>query len=262
MHPLNKLLLDNRKNPLARHEIVVNAVDGQLASADVYLYDAIVSDEIEAEYCGGVAPESFVRAIRALTVPVINLRVNCPGGSVFAARSIEQALREHPARVVAHIDGYAASAGSFIVMAADEIVMAPGALMMIHNGWTFAMGDAVELRATADLLEKVDGTLVQTYAARSGADPKVIADWMAAETWFTAEEAVAEGLADTIAAQEQASAQARWNLSAYTRAPALPQDSRPEPAPAPPPPPQEPLKTKANVAALLRRLDVALITSA
>jgi ATP-dependent Clp protease protease subunit len=254
MHPLNKLLRDNRKNPLARYAMAVNAA---ASSADVYLYDAIVSDEIEAEYWGGVAPQSFVRDLKALDVGTIHLRVNCPGGSVFAARAMEQALREHPARVIAHIDGYAASAGSFIVMAADSIIMAPGALMMIHNGWTFAMGNAVDLRSTADLLDKVDSTLVATYAARTKADPNAIADWMAAETWFTAEEALANGFADAIAETAQPDAQARWNLSAYTRAPALPHDSRPEPSPAP-----APKVAKAPVAALLRKLDVAMLTSA
>ena len=218
MHPLRKLLEANKGRHDRRVEFKMNA---EADSAEVFIYDAIVSDAIEAEYWGGVAPEPFVKSLRAITASTIHVRLNSPGGSVFAARAIEQALRDHPARVVVHIDGYAASAASFLMMAADEIVASPGALVMIHNGWTYAFGNASELRSTADLLDKVDGTLVSTYAARTKQDPKQIADWMAAETWFTAEEAMAVGLVDSIF-KDSPSAQVQWDLSAYNKAPQLP----------------------------------------
>lgn len=218
MHPLRKLLEANKGRRDRRYEI---KTDASTDTAEVFIYDAIVNDAIEAEYWGGVAPEPFVKALRALTASTIHVRLNSPGGSVFAARAMEQALRDHPAKIVAHIDGYAASAASFLMMAADEIIASPGALVMIHNGWTYTMGNAADLRATADLLDKVDGTLVATYAARTKQDPAQIADWMAAETWFTAEEAKAAGLVDSIAT-DTPSAQAQWDLSAYNRAPQLP----------------------------------------
>ena len=191
-------------------------------TAEILLYDAIVDSEVEAEWWGGVAPEPFVRALRGITASTIHLRINSPGGSVFGARAMEQALREHSARVVVHIDGLAASAASFLAMAGDEVVMSKGAMMMIHNAWTFAMGNADELRKTSDLLSKIDGTLAQTYADRSGQDVKTLADWMAAETWFTSEEAVAAKLADAIAEAPKAddAPAAAWNLSAYLRPPA------------------------------------------
>ena len=172
---LIQLLADNRGAQARRFEIV--AKDNE---AEVFLYDAIVDDELMAEWWGGVAPESFVKALRALDVSTIHLRVNSPGGSVFAARAIEQALRDHKARVVAHVDGFAASAASFIIMAADEIVMGKGAMIMIHKAWTIAFGNADDMGATKDLLDKLDGTLVQTYADRTGQSPKQITDWMAA----------------------------------------------------------------------------------
>lgn len=235
MTQLLKLYADNRK-AADRRFVVSNKTDGQ---AEVYLYDAIVDSELEAEFWGGVTPKSFIQAIKDIDAEVIHLRVNSPGGSVFAARAMEQALREHKAKVVAHIDGVAASAASFLVMAADEIVMAPGAMMMIHKAWTVAMGNADDLVNTADLLDKIDSTLANTYASRTGANVEKIADMMAAETWFTAEEAVAAGFADSVA--ENVKAKQQWNLSAYEKAPAQPE-----------------LKP-ANVAALLRRLDVATI---
>lgn len=235
MNQLLRLYADNRK-VADRRFVVTNATDGQ---AELYLYDAIVDSELEAEFWGGVTPKSFIQALKDIDADTIHIRVNSPGGSVFAARAMEQALREHKARIVAHVDGVAASAASFLVMAADEIVMAPGAMMMIHKAWTVAMGNADDLVNTADLLDKIDGTLASTYAARSGESVDKITDMMAAETWFTAQEAVDFGLADSVA--ENVKAQQKWNLSAYSKAPA-----QPEPKPA-------------NVAALLRRLDVATI---
>jgi len=228
---LLQLLADNRQAPARRFEVLA-AKAGADDEAEIYLYDAIVSDELEAEYWGGVAPQSFVKALKDITAGTIHLRINSPGGSVFAARAIETALREHKARIVVHIDGVAASAATFIAMAGNEIIMAPGALFMIHKGWTFAMGNADDLRGTAELLDKVDGTLVDTYVARTGGDAKQISDWMAAETWFTAREAVDAGFADSVA-ESAPKAQASWKLDAYERAPKVQTSEPPAPAPAP-----------------------------
>lgn len=228
---LLQLLADNRQAPARRFEVL--APKAEADEAEIYLYDAIVSDELEAEYWGGVAPQSFVKALKDITASTIHLRINSPGGSVFAARAIETALREHKARIVVHIDGVAASAATFIAMAGDEIIMAPGALFMIHKGWTFAMGNADDLRGTAELLDKIDGTLVDTYVARTKGDAKQVADWMAAETWFTAQEAVDAGFADKVA-ESAPKADASWNLAAYAHAPKV-QTPAPPPAPAPAP---------------------------
>lgn len=196
--------------------------DGE--EVEVLLYDAIVDTEAEAEWWGGVPADTFVRAVRAINAKTIHLRINSPGGSVFGARAMEQALREHPANIVVHIDGLAASAASFVAMAGDSIVMGKGAMMMIHNAWTIAIGNAQDMSKAADLLSKIDGTLVQTYADRAGdkASAQQIADWMAAETWLTAQEAIDAGLADELAATSSAagaSAAMQWNLSAYLQQP-------------------------------------------
>jgi ATP-dependent Clp protease protease subunit len=143
---------------------------------------------------------------------------------------METALREHSARVVVHIDALAASAASFLAMAGDEIVMSKGAMMMIHKAWTWTWGNADELKATAALLDKIDGTLVETYADRSSTSADDIRAWMAAETWFTAQEAIDAGLADKLAESEPTAAQARWNLSAYSHAP-KPRQSENDPVP-------------------------------
>lgn len=212
---LLQLLADNRQ-ALGRRFEVVSSADGA-DTAEIFIYDAIVGSDLEAEWWGGVSAQAFVKALRGITASTINVRINSPGGDVFGARAIETALREHSAKVVVHIDGLAASAATFIAMAGDEIVMAEGSMFMIHKAWTYAWGNANDLKKTADLLEKIDGTLVDTYAKRSGQKDSQIADWMAAETWFTAEEAVKYGFADRVAATDQPSAENRvaWNLSAF-----------------------------------------------
>lgn len=220
---LNKLYADNRKASARKF-----AVQAKADEAEVFLYDHIVSSEDEAEWWGGVAPESFVKAIKDLDVGTIHLRINSPGGSVFAARAMEQALREHKAKVIVHIDGLAASAATFIAMAGEEVIMGKGAMFMIHKAWTGMCGNAEDLRKEADLLDKIDGTLAETYADKTGKDVQQISDWMAEETWFTAAEALEHGFATSIA-ETEAKASA-WNLSAYAKAP--PPIPEPEPEPA------------------------------
>lgn len=218
------------------------AGDGAQVEAEIFLYDTIVDSELEAEWWGGVAPAPFVKALKALDADVIHLRINSPGGSVFAARAMETALREHKARIVVHIDALAASAASFLAMAGDEIIISKGAMLMIHKAWTYAWGNAADLTQTAALLEKIDGTLAETYADRSGKSAEHMAELMAAETWFTAAEALDAGLVDTIAEPAgkgdggQAAA-AHWNLSAFEHAPAALQAAAPPPPTAPAEPP-------------------------
>ena len=230
---LNKLYADNRKAAARKFEVVAKA---ETSEVDIFLYDHIVSSEDEAEWWGGVAPESFVKAVYAVDpTHTINLRVNSPGGSVFAARAMEQALRAHKGKVVVHIDGLAASAATFVSMAGDEIVMAKGAMFMIHKAWTGMWGNAEDLRKEADLLDKIDGTLAETYAEKTGKDVAAISEWMAAETWFTAQEALEAGFATSIA-EAEAKALA-WDLSAYDNAPKAERQTQPEPAPTPEPEP-------------------------
>lgn len=193
----------------------------------LYLYDAIVSSKEEAEIFGGIDAETFVSVLRTMKGD-ISLRINCPGGDVFAARAMGQAMRDHAGTVTAHVDGYAASAASFLTSVADKTVVAPGAMLMIHKAWTMGCGNADDLVATAALLEKIDGTIAETYAAsaekrgKTGTSDEFMA-LMAAETWLTGAEAIELGLADEVAGAS-VKASSRWDLSAYGHAP--------EPAPA------------------------------
>lgn len=189
----------------------------------LYVYDVIVSSKADAEWLGGVDAETFVQTLNAMTGDV-TVRLNSPGGNVFAGVAMATAISNYPGNVAVFVDGYAASAASIVATAADSVTMAPGAFQMIHKAWTMAIGNADELMAGASLLEKVDGTLADAYAATAAKrgkdmDAAGFGALMAAETWLTAQEAVDAGLADSIATAAP-KASARWDLSAYDKAPA------------------------------------------
>jgi ATP-dependent Clp protease, protease subunit len=227
MHPMQKLLISNRQR--GRFDVVAKAGTDE---ATIYLYDMIVSTDEEAEWWGGVSPQAFIKSLNELTASTIHLRVNSPGGSVFAARAIEQAIREHKSTIIAHVDGLAASAASFLIMAANEIHMAPGTFLMIHKAWTLMYGNADDLRKEADLLDQIDGSLAKTYAKRSGQSEDDIAAWLADETWIEASRAVELGFADQVAEEKAKAKASDWDLSAYQHAPTPTPEDPPEP-PAP-----------------------------
>lgn len=188
---------------------ILNA-DG--AEATVYLYDVI-----DSYY--GMDPAAFVKDFNAITAKTIHLRINSPGGDVFGGRAMATAIAQHKSNVIAHIDGLAASAASYVAIAADSVEMAPGSFMMIHNAWTVAFGNADDLLQTAALLEKIDGSLAADYAKKTGKSVEQIAAWMSAETWFTAEEAVEQGFANSVSSDESEGVDNAWDLSLFDRAP-------------------------------------------
>jgi ATP-dependent Clp protease, protease subunit len=200
----------------------------------IYIYDVIVSSDLEAEYFGGVSPEGFSRALAGMTGPV-SLRINSPGGDVFAARAMAAAMREYSDEITAYVDGYAASAASLIAVSASRALMAEGSFLMIHKAWTWAMGNSSDLVATAALLDKIDGTLAETYARKTKGEAAEFAQRMADETWYSAQEAVESGLADGLqaeAASANSSARNAWDLSVYARAPAPTIENKIVPPPA------------------------------
>lgn len=139
----------------------------------------------------------------------IDLRLNTGGGSVMEGLAMVNTFVEAKAagrKIRVFIDGLAASMGSVIAMVGDEIIMADSALMMIHNPWDIAIGDAEQLRKKADLLDKIRDQLVGIYAARTGLSPKVLTAMMQAETWMTADEALENKFITTIAEADTAQA--------------------------------------------------------
>lgn len=156
----------------------------------------------------GVSDRDFIREIEAAgdEIEMINVTINSRGGEADHGLSIYNYLRTHKALVSVRVDGIAASSASIIAMAADEIVMPANALMMVHNPWTFAMGNAKDLRKTADDLEQFEKALLSTYTARTGKTDQEVWDLVDGETWLTAQEAVDLGFADKVESLVQSSA--------------------------------------------------------
>jgi len=162
----------------------------------------LIYDTIGAGWLGGISAQDFATELKALgDITTLNVHINSEGGSVFDGVAIYNTLISHPAKVNVAIDGLAASIASIIAMAGDTVNMAANAMFMIHDPWIVAAGSAAELRDQADLLDKVRGQLVDTYVARSSAARSDVDALMAAETWMTAEEALAHGFIDLITAE-------------------------------------------------------------
>lgn len=152
---------------------------------------------IGADWFGdGITSKMIADSLKSMgSVSAIDVSINSPGGDVFEGRGIFNLLKEHRAPVNIHVIAEAASAASLIAMAGDEITMAEGALMMIHRASGLAYGNVDEMKRMTSLLETVDETMVKTYVARTGNSEKDVRAWLEAETWMTADEAVARGFA-------------------------------------------------------------------
>lgn len=162
--------------------------------AEVHIFDEIGS--------GGTTAKAFADEVKKIgNVSRINLRINSPGGSVFDGNAIYNTLRKHKASVHVEIEGIALSMGSVIAMAGDHISMAENALMMIHNPWGGAIGDADELRKTADVMDKTKQSILSAYVRKTGKPAEEISAMMDAESWFTAEEALEQGFVDEVTDQ-------------------------------------------------------------
>lgn len=174
--------------------------------ADISIYGEIVSckwDETDT------TAASFQKDLKALgDVEKINLHVNSPGGSVFEGIAIGNMLKQHKAQVIAHVDALAASIASVIVASADKVIMPENSMLMIHNPWSCVIGNAKELRKTADDLDKIAQSSVITYLSKSGEKltEEKIKQIMDEETWLTAEEAFGLGLCDEVSETVQIAA--------------------------------------------------------
>ena len=186
------------------------AIRARDEGAEVSIYDEI------GAY--GVSAKSFLAELGALPDDgPLTLRLNSPGGSVFDAVAIYNALKRHAGPVTVWIDGIAASAASYIAMAGDEVVMPENAFLMIHDPSGLVMGTAEDMRAMAEALDKIKGSLVAGYVAKSGGAEDDIAALMAKETWLDAAEAVELGFADRLA--EPVRIAARFDVGRFRNAP-------------------------------------------
>lgn len=172
----------------------------------MYIDGEIVTDEY---YDTDTSAAGFRDALKDLgDVKTINLHINSPGGSVFEGIAIYNMLKQNKAHVNVYVDGLAASIASVIAMSGDAIFMPSNSMLMIHNPWTMAVGNASELRKQADDLDKITELSVQTYLDTAGdkLDEATLRQLMDDETWLTAKEAVEYGLATEVVEANKAAA--------------------------------------------------------
>lgn len=157
-----------------------------------------VYDVIQDSWWGGVSARQFRSQLKSSKAQLIKMRINSGGGDALEGVAIRQLLAEHPARVEADVDGLAASAATIILMAADEIRMAPGAFLMIHNASVGIYAGSEDLAKWAETLKKMDRQMADIYVARTGLALDRVIEMMDAETWISADDAVAMKFADSV----------------------------------------------------------------
>jgi ATP-dependent Clp protease protease subunit len=177
----------------------------------LYLYDVI-------DPYWGVGASDFNKELASMSGKKVTLRVNSPGGDVFDGRAMAAAIAQH-GNVHAVIEGLAASAATYVTAAAASVSISAGSFYMIHNAWTMAYGNKADLLQTAALLGKIDDSIIDDYAKKSGKTRDEITAWMNAETWFSADEAVANGFVDSISGT--AAVENKWDISVYDNAPQI-----------------------------------------
>lgn len=170
-------------------------IENKADRAEIWIYEEIGEDWWTGD---GVTAKSFQKEISAIKASQIDLHINSPGGSVFDGITIYNLIKQHPATVTTYIDGIAASIASVIALAGDRVVMAENAIYMVHSPSGGVYGKASDMRAFADVLDKINGTMVGTYAGKTGKSDDEISAMLDAETWMDADEALEAGFIDEI----------------------------------------------------------------
>ncbi len=183
----------------------INQVDDE--TTEVFIYDVIGAGFFENP------TKDLVKEISSISTDNILLRINSPGGAVFDGMAIYNGLRTPEAKVTTQIDGLAASIASVVALAGDEVKMLRGTQFMIHKPLMFGGGNATDFREMADLLDQVEGSIVDVYKAGSDLTDKAIRSAMEAETWYSPEQALDAGFATSIDDAGDA-AENRFDLSA------------------------------------------------
>ena len=184
----------------------------QAASGDgleLYIYGDVESMTLDMENWRYVQSENSAQHFREELAKYpdakrIDIYINSYGGDVFEGTAIYNQLKRHQARKVVHVDGFACSIASVIAMAGDEVIMPRNTLMMIHNAWMCACGNAAELRKAADDLDVINAAGRQAYLQKAGdkLPEDELVRMMDAETWLTAARCVELGLADRLADED------------------------------------------------------------
>lgn len=178
------------------------ALETNEREADIYIFGDIVIPEYEW-FESDTSGYSLANEIKDLDVDVINVHINSYGGHVSEGLAIHNTLKNHKAKVKTFCDGFACSAASVVFMAGEERIMNESSLLMIHNAWTYAAGNAEELRKEADDLETITQASVAAYMSRVNVTENELKEMLNAETWLLPDDAVEKGFATSVIAETQ-----------------------------------------------------------
>ena len=163
--------------------------------ADLYIYGDITSEPWDEN---DVSSAPLVKALDALEADEIRVYINSMGGEVAEGMAICSALNRHPAKVTTICDGFACSAASNIFMAGDERMMNESSLLFIHNAWALAVGNAGDMRKTAENLDTISKTALLWYAPKLSISEEELTKMLDEETFIVPEDAVRMGFATGI----------------------------------------------------------------
>jgi len=191
---------------------------------EVYIYGDIVSDKwFESD----VTAAGFAEELKGLgEINTLNIYINSYGGSVFQGQAIYSILRRHEAEKHVYIVGMAASIASLVAMAGDTVHAPANAMLMVHNPWGIAIGNAEDMRKEAEALDRIRDTMITAYMRKldGKTEQAKLVELLDAETWLTAEEAAEYGFVDDVLEEKQiaASASPEWRrryLARYQKMP-------------------------------------------
>ncbi len=186
----------NNRAPAAREPKTIDV----RAAADAT--EILLHDEIGF---WGITSKAFAETLSAISTPKITVRINSPGGDVFAGMAIYNSLKSYKGDVSVVIDGLAASAASFIAMAGNTISIHESAMLMVHKAWGLTIGNETDHVDMAGTLRKIDGQIAAIYAKQTGKSVDDMLALMAGEsdgTWFTAAEAAEANFVDEVITDE------------------------------------------------------------
>jgi len=203
--------------------IIAAAYNKPLEKSDYYKIENSSDDEVDVllyDYIGWPFNDEreFVQMLAGLKQSKIVIRINSPGGDVFSANAIYNAIKAHPSKPITRIESLAASAASYIAMAGSQKQAYKNTMLMIHEPMTGMWGNQYELRETADILEQISGQMIDMYADNTNIGKREIKEMLKAETWMTAKVAKEKGFIDSII-EAGKGAKATFDLSIFSNLP-------------------------------------------
>lgn len=213
-----KLNYRNSKNA----EAVAKFWGKPLDRPDWYKIEALSEDEAEIIIFDIIGfpfndAAELVRTLAGMKQKTITVRINSPGGDVFDAVAIFNALQSHPSKIITRVESLAASAASLIALAGKQVQAYQNAILMLHEPWVYSAGNQYDLREIAEILGKISENMVDIYTGNSNVGKKEIREMMKAETWLNAKEAKEKGFIDTIL--DGKTAKAQFDLSMFAHVP-------------------------------------------